>query len=661
MVVYSSTSSVSSSSRTEQPKQQSSSLMNFCSKLFTLKQERGLLDGKTMRPCDVFPDSKPYVRWWWLNGPFNESDIKAQLKWLKNQGFGGVELAWLFPSWDRKANYDSPGRVKWLSEDFKRAVTLTKKYAQKLGLGCDFTFGSCWPFGGTFLRPEDRSQTFKGPSTSRIGESWEKPEQPYVLNHLSRTALEHYVEHMRTAFQDSLQGRPSSLFCDSLELDSDNAWSPELWKKFEERHGYSLADHLGALKSDPNIRYDIRKILSETIVANFYQSFTDLSHQLGARTRVQCHGAPVDLLSAYAAVDVPESESLLFDPWFSRIPASAGCLASRPVVSCETFTCMYGFPDKHFKKEQIGDLKLLFDAVVANGVNQIVWHGMPFNPVQKPTNAFFASVHVGPDASFADQLPAFNHYMETVCGIMRLGRSPHQIAVYLPNEDMMMRGELSREQQSPGACLHWEMRHVHPGAETQGFLPLWLSGEMLSKVSVKNGNLCCGDMNVPILYIDVEWLDRDALSQLLRLLKDGGKIVLKNIPKQPGFKPSDSYDPMLQELISHPNTLKDLKEAKITPLLEGEQLPPYWAREYEGNLYLFFAHPDAGHVTYPMRLNQYQESKPEERRVAIHVGGKRVEMNLQFAPVDSIMVRLTPDGKAETLNLGFQLKSQQDK
>src|SRR5208283_3112013 len=43
--------------------------------------------------------SKPYVRWWWIQGPYREPDIVFQLDWVKANGFGGVELAWIYPLW----------------------------------------------------------------------------------------------------------------------------------------------------------------------------------------------------------------------------------------------------------------------------------------------------------------------------------------------------------------------------------------------------------------------------------------------------------------------------------------------------------------------------------------------------------------------------------
>ncbi len=70
-------------------------------------------------------------------------------------------------------------------------------------------------------------------------------------------------------------------------------------------------------------------------------------------------------------------------------------------------------------KEQVADLKLVADALFANGVNQVIWHGMPFNPVGIDTIMFYASVHVGRKGNLAKDIPAFNSYMTKVCGYMK--------------------------------------------------------------------------------------------------------------------------------------------------------------------------------------------------------------------------------------------------
>ena len=140
----------------------------------------------------------------------------------------------------------------------------------------------------------------------------------------------------------------------------------------------------------------------------------------------------------------------------------------------------------------MADLKLLADALFAQGVNQVVWHGMPFNG-PGGRNEFYASVHVGPDAAFAAELPAFNAYLERVSSLLRLGRTESRLAVYLPNEDNRRLDRIPDAERTPGAMYRWEMRHVVVPREAEGYAPLWISAAFLGRAEVGDGRLRVGD------------------------------------------------------------------------------------------------------------------------------------------------------------------------
>ena len=92
--------------------------------------------------------------------------------WLRDNQFGGVELAWLCPLWEG-LDTESAELPLWLGDKFIELLSITKKRCDELGLGCDFTFGSSWPFGGTLVQAEDATQTFDGlgrrPSSKFMG------------------------------------------------------------------------------------------------------------------------------------------------------------------------------------------------------------------------------------------------------------------------------------------------------------------------------------------------------------------------------------------------------------------------------------------------------------------------------------------------------------
>jgi hypothetical protein len=619
-----------------------------------------VLKRETPAPSPYFRgSSRPYTRWWWLAGPFRREDICSQLAWLRANGFGGVELAWLWPVWMDDA---APG-IDWRGAEWADLVAFTKEEADRLGLGCDFTFGSCWPFGGSAVRPEDASRTFDDLSPRRLGGSWEGPEDAddlYVLNHLDRTALRNYADAMIAAFRGGLRGSTSALFCDSLEIDTRRLWSPQLWDRFAERWGYrleGLEDHIGR---DPDLRYDYRTVIAEAICGEFYAEFSAICREHGAVARVQCHGAPTDLLSAYAAVDIPESEALLFPPAFSRIAASAAALSDKPVVSCETFTCLYGFvtptdlsPYRYWHKEQVADLKLLADAVFAAGVNQVVWHSMPFNG-PGGRNEFYASVHVGPDAAFAAELPAFNAYLERVSSLLKLGRTESRLAVYLPNEDNRRLDRIPADERTPGANYRWEMRHVAVPRDAEGWAPLWISAAFLRRASFVAGRMLVGDCAFGGLLIDVEWLDGDALAEVVRLAEAGLPVILPREPRPPGKSTRGDYRDLLESLRALPNVVDRLDAAGVPPLIAGGDIPPFWARRTPEALYIFFAHPKARELRYPMRYGESLCRERAIRPITIHHEERSFPLDLTFDPYQSVMLRVSAAEDIQLVDIGYR-------
>jgi len=488
--------------------------------------------------------------------------------------------------------------------------------------------------------------------------SWETGPQR-VLNHLSEGALRRYAQALAPAFAPGLAGSPSALFCDSGELDAGSIWTPELGDAFEARYGYRLEGRTELARTHPHMRYEYRRMVGGAMRQEFFETFAAICHELGAFARVQAHGTPTDLLSAYASADVPETESLLYPPTFSRIAASAAALAGKDLVSAEAFSCLYGIvglgdlkAGRYWRREQPADLKLLADALLANGVNQFVWHGMPFNP-PGGQNEFYTSVHVGPDAAFAGELPAFNEYLETVCGMMRRGRPYANLAVYLPNEDMLLRDKVPEDERTPGATYEWEMRGVLPPPDVAGYHPLWISEPFLKSAVGVDGDLVVGSLRFAALYLDCEWLDAGALEQVVRLAGDGVRIVLAREPKLPGMRRNPKWAGWLAELAAAPNVRPSLSAFDVQPLIRGATVPPYWAREGQGELLLFLAHPMAADVRYPMRFGQSLCTRAVDCPVTITYGGVSQEVALRFEPYQSLMLRVTRDGQFGVLDLDY--------
>lgn len=603
---------------------------------------------------EVYKNSKPYVRWWWFSGKIEPEVVKYQLDWCKKNNFGGVELAFMYP-----LPNSEPG-PEWLSEEWSRAVAFAKEYATNIGLGCDFTFGTSWPFGGSFIDEKDAAKNFYGLSPQRLEKSWEiaHSKQGFILNHLDHYALERYAEKMGRALEPALKISPSALFCDSWEVDTELLWTDGFENLFMDEFGYDIRLYIRDLSKRQSVRYDYRKLISRLVINEFYLPFTEICHRLDCISRVQCHGAPADLLAAYSVVDVPESESLLFDPHFSQIPASAGALSGKDIVSAEAFTCIYGWlpypgPGPYQEKEQIADLKLLADALFANGINFIVWHGMPYNP-PGGKNRFYATVHTGPNCNFVKELPDFNQYLEKVSNLMRSGKPYGPVAVYLPLEDTWIQNELPEELQRPSARYHWELQYVKFPEDLKGFRPIWVTNHFLENSEYTDGRLKIGRMDFDFLYVELDWLDIKALQNLIKLAKMGCPICIIKKPSQPGFNKDKRYDDLIRELFSQKSVSGILqKTAQKPPLIEGSFIPEFWCRQVDDELILFFSHPMTRSITYPMRYGQSFCETDMNIKIVINYAGHRNEINLQFKPYQAIILRVSKQGnvKLEDINL----------
>ena len=329
--------------------------------------------------------SRPYTRWWWLGGPFRQEDIVYQLDWLNANGFGGVELAWLDPTWQGRHGRPRPGRTGSVAE-WSELVGFTKRYADEIGLGCDLTFGSCWPFGGSVVSPDDALQTLTGLSTQRLYGSWETGP--------------------RLVAEPPLGGGAAPL------RRGAGAGVPAGAGRIAVRAGLRLAGAGPGRHLEPGAVGRVRGALRLSPGGARRAG----PHAGSDALRVPPDGRQRDAAGVLRDVraDLPRSRRRLAGPvprrrrrtcwrrtpaWTCRSPrrccSSRASRGSRPRRrrwparrSCQRrdVHCIYGIVGlgdlraaRYWRREQVADLKLLADAVFANGVNQVVWHGMPFN------------------------------------------------------------------------------------------------------------------------------------------------------------------------------------------------------------------------------------------------------------------------------------------
>jgi len=548
-----------------------------------------------------------------------------------------------------------------LSPEWLEVVNYTKSYADSLGLICDFTFGSAWPVAGSNIGKAHTTKVYGDTSFRQtLTFAWTWPDTQLVINHLDREAFERFAEPVGEALKDAINiGSKSALFTDSWEIKLNSKykiWTDGFDKTFQKEFGYDIIPFMDeGIDSFPDVRYDYMLHLDEYVTEGFYKPYAEKCKELGAWSRVQCLAAPTDVMTTYSLVDIPETESMLNNPNYSLVVSSSACLASKKMVSSETFTCMYGFPSTYLRQEQTADLKMVADAMFAQGVNHHFYHGMPYNPIGSDSIEFFATTYFGPGGSLTPELPAFNSYMEKVSSLLLKGKTYSDVAVYVPYEDGVMKGALPKEKRRVWVWGEYELRYIFPPKETEGYHPLWINRHFLDLAEYKNGKLIVGDAAFSTLYIDVKYMDIRAVKRVLEFAKKGLPVCLKNFPKQPGKAKSETFAKMLQELSDLENVSSDFQKViNHQPLINADVLPEYWCRvEADGTHYLFIAQGLSKGLKYPIYSGQSFMDQSEFKELTLHINGKTIQQKFEFKPYQSLMLKISPNGAIEEMDITF--------
>jgi len=609
-----------------------------------------------------YRDSRPWTRWWWFAAEIKEKDLLDNLIWIQQHGFGGVEIAWVYPlnRMKRDTLHYTP-RQAWLSSEWSQQVQTAKHFTDSLGLGCDFTFGTLWPFGDSQVSFADASMNLDRPQQRQeITASWEYPVKGFVIDHLNREAFSRYAARVGMALSPALKGNTSGLFCDSWEVETRYLGTEGFYQKFLDLYHYDLQHFTDSLYS-PNppychVRYDYMKLISQLVLKEFYEPFTLQCHELGAYSRAQCSGAPVDILEAYAGIDIPESEAMLFEPSYSNIVASAAALSGKKVVSSESFTCLYGWPSDYLGKEQTADLKMLADALFANGVNHIIWHGKPMNPAGVDSVRFYASVHVGSSGSLSPDLIAFNKYLEEISGALKQGTTQSNIAVYLPVEDAWIEGELPLEKQFKWAWGAYEFRYCYLPGELKQHRPLWINSSFLEKATFSEGKLKIGDLSFAGLYIDALYLEGSTLRSILRFAQLGLPVCMRQVPSSPGYATAGhEYQKLLDQIRLLPNVSDGPGVFTSIPgIVEHCGNIDFWVKSDETQTHIFFANPCSSGLKFPLEYGQAGGCTGYTREVVFHLYGQSIPYALKFEPYQSLLI--TIDSKGKVTNRGISYK-----
>jgi len=94
----------------------------------------------------VTRQTKPWSRWWWLGGAYDNEDVKTALQQYADAGLGGLEVTNIYGAKGEEQRYK-----EFLSKDWVDLFCYTLDEARRQDLGIDLANASGWPFGGPWI------------------------------------------------------------------------------------------------------------------------------------------------------------------------------------------------------------------------------------------------------------------------------------------------------------------------------------------------------------------------------------------------------------------------------------------------------------------------------------------------------------------------------
>lgn len=288
------------------------------------------------------------------------------------------------------------------------------------------------------------------------------PRQGPVLNHFDSVLVKNNYEYLfgsRTGFEPYYGNPLRAVFNDSYEFAVDRHFSNDFITYFKEKRGYDITPWLPANMQDkynyasfknPNnppafsfgsedrrLRYDYDITLSELLGKHFIGASSNWLEQRGLLHRTQVYGMHMDMIANAGLSSIPETESMLGQEAILKVMASGAHLYNRPILSAESVV----FRDRGYMTTP-QKIRLAVDKLFAAGVNQIIYHGVPYRYVTNETTdlgwypfymGFISfSSHIGEGTAFWKFQKEINEYIARTQYVLRSGKPKADVLIYFP-------------------------------------------------------------------------------------------------------------------------------------------------------------------------------------------------------------------------------------
>lgn len=427
-----------------------------------------------------------------------------------------------------------------------------------------------------------------------------------VMDHLNKKAVDVYLKRFDDAYKGKIPD-VGNYFNDSYEVFGAD-WSPALFDEFQKYRGYNLKEHLQELTSKDTanenvarVKSDYRETMSDMVLHNFTQNWTDWAHKNHSLTRNQSHGSPGNLLDLYGTVDVPECEtfgSSYFpipglrrdsadirnvdpDPMMFKFATSAAHVNGKPFASSETFTWLA----EHFKGS-LSQCKPEVENIFLSGVNHVFFHGTAYSPqdVPFPGWLFYASVNFSPSNTFWPHIKGMNDYITRCQSVLQDGKADNDVLMYWPVYDVWNKAsgmEMLLAIHGINAWLRPTQFYQQSKQLTQkGYTIDFISDTQLGATKVANRMLQTNTNASPykvIIIPECKLMPIATLRNILQLANNGATVIFQKLPEDvPGLNDLEGRGKIFKQMLATlkfsagKNSIGEFKTGKGSILLASD-------------------------------------------------------------------------------------------
>ena len=495
----------------------------------------------------------------------------------------------------------------------------------------------------------------------------EDPDKPAIIvDHFGKDIVYPYLDrHIGKGGWGKYAGKTlRAFFTDSFELSSPWTWTDDFFAEFEKRRGYDLRPYLMVtsvpgndsmfakmmgLKTPPmydlpdglgeRVRYDYQLTIADIFDDYFLGELKRWGDDNDMKSRVQCYGHSMDNLKAFGRTHIPETEQLAANGVvdFMKLVGSASMLYQLPLATSETLVWI-----GHDYMTTPTKMKVAADKLFVSGVNQIIYHGMPYRHPELPFPHFYPfhgmfGSFMCRDNTLWPAIGAMNLRIARAQALMQAGPIQADVAVYYQKLDYVAgseameeltggvlpgfdrngtpnnghAGEMGRETTADQARSNSDFRlsHILMGA---GYDYFFLNEECLLRAELIDGCLVCGDARYRALVLNEEThITIEAAYKLAELMSAGFPVIfLGCVPdKVPGLRDYEAQETELRRLMSGSEPVaqgdapKALAECGVLPtLVSGCDKLQHIRRDLDGQTLWFVRSSAPEAFSLPVRL-----------------------------------------------------------